>query len=145
MGRHLEGHPVSTDLPPTLPLVPIDGALIEQVFFNLLDNAVKYTPEGCPIEITARASNGAVSVSFADRGPGLPADDLDRVFEKFYRAKAATARGGAGLGLTICQAIISAHGGRIWAENRPGGGLVFHFTLPLAEGPPPAGRAAHHG
>jgi two-component system sensor histidine kinase KdpD len=142
MGRHLDGHPVSTDLPATLPLVPIDGALIEQVFFNLLDNAVKYTPEGCPIEITARASTGAVTVSFADRGPGLPADVLDRVFEKFYRAKPATARGGAGLGLTICRAIVSAHGGRIWAENRPGGGLVFHFTLPLSEGPPmPAGRA----
>jgi two-component system sensor histidine kinase KdpD len=136
MGRHLEGHPVRTDLPATLPFVPIDGALIEQVFFNLLDNAVKYTPEGCPIEITAQASSGAVNVSFADRGPGLPADVLDRVFEKFYRAEPATARGGAGLGLTICRAIVSAHGGRIWAENRPGGGLVFHFTLPLSEGPP---------
>jgi two-component system sensor histidine kinase KdpD len=141
MGRHLEGHPVSTDLPAALPLVPIDGALIEQVFSNLLDNAVKYTPEGCPIEITARASTGAVTVSFADRGPGLPADILDRVFEKFYRAKPATAGGGAGLGLTICRAIVSAHGGRIWAENRAGGGLVFHFTLPLSEGsPPPAPR-----
>ena len=146
MGRHLEGHPVSTDLPATLPLVPIDGALIEQVFFNLLDNAVKYTPEGCPIEITAQASNGAVAVSFADRGPGLPADVLDCVFEKFYRAKPEAARGGAGLGLTICRAIVSAHGGRIWAENRPGGGLLFHFTLPLSEGPAlRAGRAAHHG
>jgi two-component system sensor histidine kinase KdpD len=146
MGRHLEGRPVSVDLPPTLPLVPIDGALIEQVFFNLLDNAVKYTPEGCPIEITAQASSGAVTVSFADRGRGLPADDLDRVFEKFYRAKPTTARGGAGLGLTICRAIVSAHGGRIWAENRPGGGLVFHFTLPLTGGPPmPAGRATHPG
>jgi two-component system sensor histidine kinase KdpD len=146
MGRDLEGHPVNTDLPATLPLVPIDGALIEQVFFNLLDNAVKYTPEGCPIEITARAASGTVTVSFADRGPGLPADVLDRVFEKFYRAKPETAGGGAGLGLTICQAIVSAHGGRIWAENRPGGGLVFNFTLPLAEGPPmPAGSAAHHG
>jgi two-component system sensor histidine kinase KdpD len=138
MGRHLEGHPVSTDLPATLPLVPIDRALIEQVFFNLLDNAVKYTPEGCPIEITAEASSGTVTVSFADRGPGLPADILDRVFEKFYRAKPAAGRGGAGLGLTICRAIVSAHGGRIWAENRPGGGLVFHFTLPLAERPPSA-------
>jgi two-component system sensor histidine kinase KdpD len=135
MGRHLEGHPVSTDLPATLPLVPIDAALIEQVFFNLLDNAAKYTPEGSPIEITATASGGAVTVSFADRGPGLPADVLDRVFEKFYRAKPAAGRGGAGLGLTICRAIVSAHGGRIWAENRPGGGLVFRFTLPLSEGP----------
>jgi two-component system sensor histidine kinase KdpD len=141
MGPRLEGHPVSSNLPAALPLVPIDGALIEQVFFNLLDNAVKYTPEGCPIEITAGASNDALTVSFADRGPGLPADVLDRVFEKFYRAKPEAARGGAGLGLTICRAIIGAHGGRIWAENRPGGGLVFHFTLPLAEGPSlPASR-----
>jgi two-component system sensor histidine kinase KdpD len=136
MGRHLEGHPVSTDLPATLPLVPIDAALIEQVFFNLLDNAVKYTPEGCPIEITARASGGVVTVSFADRGPGLPADSLDRIFEKFYRAEPTADRGGAGLGLTICRAIVSAHGGRIWAENRPGGGLIFHFTLPLTEALP---------
>ncbi len=135
MGRHLDGHPVSTDLPAALPLVPIDRALIEQVFFNLLDNAVRYTPEGCPVEITANASSGAVTVSFADRGPGLPADVLDRVFEKFYRAKSTTARGGAGLGLTICRAIVSAHGGRIWAENRPGGGLVFRFTLPFSEAP----------
>jgi two-component system sensor histidine kinase KdpD len=138
MGRHLERHPVSMDLPATLPLVPIDGALIEQVFFNLLDNAVKYTPEGCSIEITAEASSDAVTVSFADRGPGLPADILDRVFEKFYRARPAAGRGGAGLGLTICRAIVSAHGGRIWAENRPGGGLVFRFTLPLSERPPNA-------
>ena len=145
MGPHLEGHPVSTDLPATLPLVPIDGALIEQVFFNLLDNAVKYTPEGCPIEITAGTANGVVSVSFADRGPGLPAEDLDRVFEKFYRARPTAGRGGAGLGLTICQAIVSAHGGRIWAVNRPGGGLVFHFTLPLSEGPPVTNRGQGAG
>jgi two-component system sensor histidine kinase KdpD len=135
MGRRLGGHPVSTDLPATLPPVSIDGALIQQVFLNLLDNAVKYTPEGCPIEITARASDGEVTVSVADRGPGLPADVLERIFEKFYRAKTAARRGGAGLGLTICRAIVQAHGGRIWAENRPGGGLVFHFTLPLSEQP----------
>jgi len=142
MGRHLEGHPVSTDLPSTLPLVPIDRALIEQVFFNLLDNAIKYTPEGSAIEITAQASNGSMIVLFADRGPGLPPDVLERVFEKFYRAKSATARGGAGLGLTICRAIVGAHGGRIWAENRPGGGLIIRFTLPLSEGSRrPAGGA----
>jgi two-component system sensor histidine kinase KdpD len=136
MGQRLEGHPVSTNLPPTLPLVLIDRVLIEQVFFNLLDNAVKYTPESSPIEISAETSNGVVTVAFADRGPGLPPDILDRVFEKFYRAKSATSPGGAGLGLTICRAIVSAHGGRIWAENRLGGGLVFRFTLPLLERPP---------
>ena len=67
----------------------------------------------------------------ADRGPGLAADELERVFEKFYHAKSASA--GAGLGLAICRAVIEAHGGRIWAENRPGGGAVFRFTLPLGE------------
>jgi two-component system sensor histidine kinase KdpD len=77
-------------------------------------------------------------VQVADRGPGLAADELERVFEKFYRGThpMTTASRGAGLGLAICSAIIQAHGGRIWAENRPGGGACFLFSLPL-EGPPP--------
>jgi two-component system, OmpR family, sensor histidine kinase KdpD len=130
-------HPVDVRLPPDLPLVPIDGVLIEQVFINLLENAVKYTPPGTPIEITAVAVDGAVRVDVADRGPGLPAGEEARIFEKFYRAPAATSTSGVGLGLTICRGIITAHGGRIWAENRPGGGAMFRFTLPLS-GPPRA-------
>jgi two-component system sensor histidine kinase KdpD len=146
MGRRLEGRPVSVNLPPTLPRVSIDGSLIEQVFFNLLDNAVKYTPEGCPVEITAEASDGGVTVGVGDRGAGLPPDDLDGVFEEFYRAKSAVGHAGAGLGLAICRAIVRAHGGRIWAENRAGGGLVVRFTLPLADGPlRPGGRATRPG
>jgi two-component system sensor histidine kinase KdpD len=146
MGRRLERHPVSANLPPSLPLVPIDGPLIEQVFFNLLDNAVKYTPEGCPIEITAKASDSEVIVEVADRGPGLPPEVLDRVFEEFYRAKSALGHAGAGLGLAICRAIVRAHGGRIWAENRAGGGLVVRFTLPLSEGSRlPAGKPVRPG
>src|SRR5690349_19961017 len=135
----LRDHPVAVRLPPDLPLVPIDGVLIEQAFINLLENAVKYTPAGTPIEIAATSVDGAVRVDVADRGPGLPLGDEDRIFEKFYRAPApaTTATSGVGLGLTICRGIITAHGGRIWAENRPGGGAVFHFTLPL-EGEPPA-------
>jgi two-component system sensor histidine kinase KdpD len=117
--------------------VPVDAVLIEQVFINLLENAVKYTPPGTPIEISATAVDGAVRVDVADRGPGLPPGEELRVFEKFYRVPAATATSGVGLGLTICRGIITAHGGRIWAENRPGGGAVFRFTLPLS-GPPQA-------
>jgi len=115
--------------------------LIEQVFINLLENAVKYTPSGTPIEITATAVDGAVRVDVADHGPGLPAGEEARIFEKFYRVPAATATGGVGLGLTIVRGIITAHGGRIWAENRPGGGALFRFTLPLS-GPPHVGVPA---
>jgi two-component system sensor histidine kinase KdpD len=134
--ERLRAHPVQVNLPPDLPLVPLDAVLIEQVFINLLENAVKYTPPGTPIEISATAVEGAVRVDVADRGPGLPPGEEGRIFEKFYRAPGTTATSGVGLGLTICRGIITAHGGRIWAENRPGGGAVFHFTLPLAGAPP---------
>jgi two-component system sensor histidine kinase KdpD len=143
MGRRLEGHPVQTDLPPTLPLVSIDGVLVEQVLLNLLDNAVKYTPEGSPIEITAEAGKGEVIVSVADRGPGLPPGAVAQVFEKFYRGETAGTRSGVGLGLTICHAIVKAHGGRIWVENRRGGGVVFRFTLPLPDTPAPVVPVEH--
>jgi two-component system sensor histidine kinase KdpD len=134
----LRDHPVTVRLPPDLPLVPVDGVLIEQVFINLLENAVKYTPAGTPIEISAEATDGMVRVDVADRGPGIPAGEEIKVFEKFHRAPSGTASDGVGLGLTICRGIIVAHGGRIWAENRPGGGALFRFTLPLAGPPQPA-------
>ena len=138
MKRALNGRPVSTDVPATLPAVLIDGVLVEQMLLNLLDNAAKHTPPGTPIEIAAAAAPGEVVVSVADHGPGLPADVVGHVFEKFYRSEVSAARGGAGLGLAICRAIVKAHGGRIWAENRAGGGLIFRFALPLTETPPTA-------
>jgi two-component system sensor histidine kinase KdpD len=131
LDERLRGHPVTVRLPPDLPLVPVDGVLIEQVFVNLLENAVKYTPPGTPIDISAEATTGIVRVEVADRGPGLSPEEETRIFDKFYRAPGTPAQGGIGLGLTICRGIITAHGGRIWAENRPGGGAVFRFTLPL--------------
>jgi len=131
----LRDRPVRIDLPADLPLVPIDAVLVEQVFINVLDNAVKYTPEGSPIDISAAASGRAVTVEIADRGPGFAPGDEERVFEKFYRGGAAGAPG-VGLGLAICRAVIDVHGGKMWAENRPGGGAVFRFTLPLGESPP---------
>ena len=133
--ERLREHKVEVHLPADLPLVPLDAVLLEQVFINLLENAAKYTPPGTPIEISASAGAGVVNVSVADRGPGLAPGEEERVFEKFFRSGDAPPGKGVGLGLTIARGIVIAHGGRIWAENRPGGGAVFRFTLPLV-GPP---------
>jgi two-component system sensor histidine kinase KdpD len=118
-------------------MVPLDSVLIEQVLINLLENAIKYTPPDSPIILSAWPTDGAITVEVADCGPGLPPGDEQRVFEKFYRLQRPGERSGAGLGLTICRAIIDAHGGHIWAENRPGGGAAFRFTLPVHGTPPP--------
>jgi two-component system sensor histidine kinase KdpD len=146
-GQLPENHELTIDLPADLPLVPLDGILIEQVLVNLLENAVKHTPPGTPIRLGARfvpASAAqlkpAVEVSVADRGPGLAPGDEQRVFDKFYRGGADSGRGNVGLGLAICKGMVEAHGGRIWAENHPEGGAVFRFTLPL-DGVPPQVRA----
>lgn len=122
----LAGRRVEADLPENLPLVPLDPVLMELVFVNLIENAVRHAPDA-PLDISARERMDAIEVSVADRGPGLKPEDLGRVFEKFYRASAAP---GAGLGLAICKAVVEAHGGTIIAENRPGGGAVFRLTLP---------------
>jgi two-component system sensor histidine kinase KdpD len=127
---------VDIDLPPDLPLAPLDPLLIEQVLINLLDNAIKYTPEGSPIEISAAVEDRVLRVTVADRGPGFAPGEETRVFDKFYRGAAAGTRSGAGLGLAIARGIVEAHGGRITAEPRPGGGALFRFTLPLASEPP---------
>jgi two-component system, OmpR family, sensor histidine kinase KdpD len=132
----LRDHPVEVQLPPDLPLVPLDGVLIEQVLVNLLDNAIKYTLQGTPIEIATELTPEAVIMSVADYGPGFAPGDEERVFDKFYRARLEGAQGGVGLGLSICRAIVEAHGGRIWAKNRESSGAVFRFTLPVTGIPP---------
>lgn len=126
----LRGHAVKTVFPPDLPLLLVDGVLIEQVLINLLENAAKYAPVGSTIDLAASTTENTVLVEISDRGPGLPPGEEQQIFDKFYRAGPAR-EGGVGLGLTICRGIIEAHGGRIWAENRTGGGAVFRFTLPL--------------
>jgi two-component system sensor histidine kinase KdpD len=138
MSRMLKDHPVTTRMTDDLPFVPLDDLLIQQVFVNLLENAAKYAPPGTPIEIKAFPQGDAVMIEVADRGPGLPAEELDRVFDKFYRSSSAGVRTGAGLGLAICRGIVELHGGKIRAENIPGGGVVFRFTLPVSGSPPKA-------
>jgi two-component system sensor histidine kinase KdpD len=135
VGKNHPDRRLVTRLPERLPMVPVDDVLIEQVLVNLLDNAAKYSPSEPPIELTARAEGNAVVVEVADRGPGLDPDDLERIFEKFYRGKRPPGRG-VGLGLAICRGFVEAHGGRIWAENRPGGGAAFRFVLPITGTPP---------
>ncbi len=138
LGDRLNDHAVNVKLPGNLPLIPFDGLLIEQVLVNLFDNAIKYTPKGTPLELSASESFYTVTIELADRGPGIPPGDEERIFEKFVRGRGAA--GGVGLGLAICRTIINAHGGRIWAENREGGGAVFRFTLSSA-GLPPAPKS----
>ena len=132
----LHDRPLTTHLPAGLLLVPLDSVLIEQVLLNLLDNAIKYTPPGSPIALAAWATEDAVTVEVADRGPGLPPGEEQRIFDKFYRVQRTAMPSGTGLGLTICRGMVEAHGGHMWAENRPSGGTVVRFTLPLTGTPP---------
>ena len=118
-------------------LAPYDSLLLQQVLINLLENAAKYTPPGSEILVRTEARPGEIEIAILDRGPGLAPGEETRVFEKFHRGERGASRGGGvGLGLTICKGIVTAHGGRIWAENRDGGGAAFHLTLPI-EGEPP--------
>jgi two-component system sensor histidine kinase KdpD len=135
LDKGLAGRRINTRVLPDLPLVAMDDVLMEQVLVNLLDNALKYTPAGSPLEIVATGTERAVTVEVADRGPGVPPGQEEKVFEKFYRGQPGDGRG-AGLGLAICQGVVRAHGGRIWAQNLPGGGVAFLFTIPLTEAPP---------
>jgi two-component system sensor histidine kinase KdpD len=132
----LAGRPLEVKLPDELPLVLVDAVMIDEVLENLLENAIRYTPPGTPIEISAVAVPPALRVWVADRGPGLPSGEEDHIFDKFYRANMEAAQSGAGLGLTICRALMRAHGGSIRAENRPRGGAMFEITIPMTEAPP---------
>ncbi len=127
--------PIDVVLPPELPAVHVDGPLLTQVIVNLLENAIKHTPPGTRISVSAELEGEAVRVTVEDTGPGLPGDP-ERLFAKFQRGRDEGNAGGAGLGLAICRAIIDAHGGRIFATPRPGGGARFVFTLPTAEPAP---------
>jgi two-component system sensor histidine kinase KdpD len=129
--HRLKGKKVKIDIPPDLPLVPMDSVLMAQVIMNVLDNALKYSPPGGIIEVVARIRENQVEIEVADRGPGIPEESLTQVFNKFFRLKRDGEISGTGLGLTISKGIVEAHGGKIRAEIRPEGGLKIVLTLPL--------------
>lgn len=126
----LADHKVITNIEHGLPLLRMDGLLIEQVLVNLLENAADYTPPGTTVTISASTVKPDIHVVIADNGPGIPQGDEERIFDKFYAGAGRSAAGG-GLGLAICRGIVHAHGGKIWAQNAPEGGAVFTFTLPI--------------
>jgi two-component system sensor histidine kinase KdpD len=136
----LDGHsadrPIEILMPAELPPVHVDAPLVTQVLVNLLENALKHTPPGTRISVSAALEGEAVRVTVDDTGPGLPPGDPERLFAKFQRGREESNTGGAGLGLAICRAIINAHGGHIAAMPGPGGGARFVFTLPTAEPAP---------
>jgi len=135
LDKNLQGRPVRTQLPDSLPLVWIDAVLLEQVMVNLIENAVKYTPPGSPIDIGAELLPASIRLTVSDYGPGIPKGLEDKLFEKFYRHETETQTGGVGLGLALCRAIIEAHGGTIKATNAVGKGAAFMIDLPLREPP----------
>jgi signal transduction histidine kinase len=123
-------------VPPDLPELSADRERVHQVLFNLVDNAVRFTPVGGSVTVSARRRNGSVEVAVSDTGAGIPAEHLPRLFERFYRADPARGRGegGTGIGLAIARSVVEAHGGHIRAESRPGQGSIFTFDLPAADG-----------
>lgn len=135
----LAGRQIVSSVPADLPLLRFDPVLIQRVLVNLIENAVKYTPAGACIRIDAGTDDSSVWVSVADDGPGLAEAEREKVFEKFYRVGSAAA-GGAGLGLSICRAIVEAHGGFIRVQEAEAGGACFVFTLPLSPLGADAGR-----
>ncbi|MFB8829567.1 ATP-binding protein [Azotobacter sp. CWF10] len=131
----LAEHRLKVGLPDDLPLVEIDSVLMQRVFCNLLENAVKYTPPGSGIWISAFTAGGQMEIHVEDNGPGLPKGREEAIFKKFERGQQEGSTPGVGLGLAICRAIVEAHKGSILARPRPGGGACFVITLPLGNPP----------
>jgi two-component system sensor histidine kinase KdpD len=135
VAQKLTDHPVDLKLPHDLPPVFVDATLVVQVFVNLLDNIAQYTPPGTRVHICAEADGPFVRVTVDDEGPGLPAGDPARLFDKFHRGDEEGTIVGVGLGLAICQAIVQAHGGEIEAQRRAGAGARFELTVPASQSP----------
>lgn len=130
MPHRLKGRTVRRRIPDDLPPVAIDFTLMVQALMNLVDNALKYSPPEAVVDIAAYQEEEMVVIAVQDRGPGIPEAELERVFSKFYRLSTSGV-GGTGLGLSITRGIVEAHNGRVWAENRPGGGAIFSLALPV--------------
>jgi two-component system, OmpR family, sensor histidine kinase KdpD len=131
MDERLQGRKVQVDVPNNFPLIMLDFVLIVHVLNNLIDNAIKYSPENTGLDIKAKLVQDEAHISIMDRGTGIPQEDLEKIFDKFHRVQSRKHVTGTGLGLAICKGIIEAHGGRIWATNRSGGGAKITIGLPL--------------
>jgi two-component system sensor histidine kinase KdpD len=130
--RHmLEGREVLVSMPDELPAVEVGAERLEHVVANLVDNAAKYSPAGTPIHVIGRLVGDNVELAVEDEGPGIAAEYLERIFDRFFRAHVADDVPGTGLGLAICRAVVEGDGGSIWAENRPSGGARFVVLLPV--------------
>ncbi|HEY7400622.1 MAG TPA: ATP-binding protein [Actinomycetota bacterium] len=128
-----EGLTVRAELAPDLPDVWVDPVQIDQVLANLIENAIRHSPSGGTVEVGVARRDGFVQVRVVDEGPGIPEDERERVFDAFYRGEKRPERPGSGLGLAIAKAVVVAHGGRIWIEERPGGGTAVVFELGMEE------------
>jgi PAS domain S-box-containing protein len=131
LGEAARSHSVSVTIAPNLPLVPMDHVLIVQVLVNLLDNALRYSSGETPIEIEAQMGAEYLEIRVLDRGRGIPEEELDRVFDKFFRGASPGVPKGTGLGLSICKGFVEAHNGRIVARNRAKGGTEVAIFLPF--------------
>jgi signal transduction histidine kinase len=134
----LEGHTIRINLPDRLPTVEADDDKISLVLSNLLSNAIKFVPEGGCIEVTAQDYKLGILCSVSDNGPGIPVEDQQRIFDRFYQARSEhmAGHGGMGIGLTIVKHLVELHGGQVWVESEVGQGATFSFTLPQQQPEP---------
>jgi two-component system, OmpR family, sensor histidine kinase KdpD len=140
----LAGRPLKVALARDLPPISVDGMQLQQVLVNLLDNAIKFSPPGSPIRLTAELAGDSLEMRVTNTGEGIPANELDRIFDRFYRVESGRSSGspGTGLGLAICKGIIEAHGGSIFAQSVPDGETTIVFRIPVGASPQTDDRAA---
>jgi two-component system sensor histidine kinase KdpD len=131
----MAGHPVTVEISPGLPIIQMDFVLMQQALGNLLSNASRHTPPGTPIQIAACVEHGEMVLRVVDHGPGVSAELLPRISDKFFRAPNAPT-GGTGLGLSLVKGFVEAQGGRVTAENGAGGGMIFSIRMPLPKPQP---------
>jgi two-component system, OmpR family, sensor histidine kinase KdpD len=140
----LAGRPFKVLLARDLPPISVDGMQLQQVLVNLLDNAIKFSPPESPIQLTAALAGDSLEMRVTNTGEGIPPNELDQIFDRFYRVESgqSSATPGTGLGLAICKGIIEAHGGSIFAQSVPGGETTILFRIPLDASPPAGDRMA---
>ena len=131
LGKRIANRKVEVNVPDDFPLIPMDFTLMVQVLVNVLENAVKYSPEYCSIEVSAALEHDHIHIMIADRGEGIPPEDLTRIFDKFYRVQRPESVSGTGLGLSISKGIVEAHNGQISARRRDQGGTLITIDLPI--------------